>query len=61
MKGDTVTDTTTQAAVDALLFERAGYVRRGLTDRVDQVNTQLKALGHRETPKARQNTPKHDA
>jgi len=35
--------------IRALLTEREGYVRRGLTDRVRQVDDALAALGHVET------------
>lgn len=34
--------------VEALLFERAGYLRRGLPDRVAEVDTQLAAAGYQE-------------
>jgi hypothetical protein len=33
--------------VNALLVERAGYVRRGLKDRVKQVDDALSALGYK--------------
>jgi hypothetical protein len=33
--------------VDALIIEREGYLRRGLMDRVKQVDEQLAALGHK--------------
>lgn len=32
--------------VEPLLREREGYVRRGLADRVAQVDAELKRLGH---------------
>jgi hypothetical protein len=32
--------------IDALLIERAGYVRRGLPDRVAQVDEQLRLRGY---------------
>lgn len=32
--------------VEPLLRERAGYVQRGLTDRVAQVDAELKKLGY---------------
>jgi hypothetical protein len=31
--------------VEALLFEREGYVRRGLTSRVAQVDAEIRRLG----------------
>jgi hypothetical protein len=34
------------AEIEALLKERAGYIARGKTDRVRQVDAQLAALGH---------------
>lgn len=40
-----------QEYVDALLIERAGYVRAGKTDRVAQVDAQLKVYGY-EPPRA---------
>lgn len=33
--------------IESLLVERAGYVRRGLPDRVAQVDAELSRLGHR--------------
>ena len=36
---------TNQRAVEALLLERDGYVRRGLTARVAQVDAALRAYG----------------
>lgn len=40
--------------VAALLREREGYVTRGLSDRVAQVDAALEAAGHKvEKPKAR--------
>ena len=33
--------------IESLLFERAGYVQRGLKDRVKQVDDALASLGHR--------------
>lgn len=53
---------TNDPVVAALLRERAGYVTRGLDERVAQVDEQLKARGYRgdtpeespgEVPKAR--------
>lgn len=35
------------ARIEVLLRERAGYVARGLTDRVAQVDAALAAAGHR--------------
>lgn len=35
-----------QSRVDALLRERAGYERRGLTDRAKGVDAELKAAGY---------------
>ena len=32
--------------IEALLWEREGYVRRKLADRVKQVEAELKQLGH---------------
>lgn len=37
-----------QAQIDALLIERAGYLRYGKTDRADQVTAELKRLGYTE-------------
>lgn len=37
---------TDDTMVAALLHERAGYAQRGLTDRVAQVDQQLKLRGH---------------
>ena len=39
-----------QSQMDALLIERAGYERRGLVERVAQVDEALRAAGY-ETPK----------
>jgi hypothetical protein len=58
--------------VAALLRERAGYVTRGLDDRVAQVDEQLKLHGHTadgksqddpqsEPPKGRQTPPRRTA
>lgn len=62
--------------VAALLRERDGYVRRGLDERVAQVDEQLKARGHTppgaeldgesddpaaEAPRARRSPPKRTA
>lgn len=33
--------------IESLLVERAGYVQRGLKDRVKQVDDALSSLGHR--------------
>jgi hypothetical protein len=33
--------------IEALLFERDGYVRRGLKDRVSAVDVSLNALGYK--------------
>ncbi|WP_219512750.1 hypothetical protein [Nonomuraea ceibae] len=41
---------TEDPMIAALLRERAGYVQRGMTDRVAQVDEQLKLRGH--TPPA---------
>lgn len=35
-----------QNMIDALLVERAGYERRGLTDRIAQVDEQLRLHGY---------------
>lgn len=40
--------------IEALLVEREGYVRRGLKDRVKQVDDVLSALGYK------QNAPKQE-
>lgn len=37
-------------AVDSLLRERAGYVARGLANRVAQVDAELAKLGHHAEP-----------
>ena len=37
--------------IASLLNERAGYVQRGLKDRVSQVDAQLTALGHKSAPR----------
>lgn len=37
--------------IEALLIERAGYVLRGLKDRVKQVDEQLTIAGHKVTVK----------
>jgi len=34
--------------IQALLIERAGYIRRGLKDRVKQVDDALAALGYKQ-------------
>jgi len=36
--------------IDALLTERAGYVQRGLKDRVAQIDACLRDLGHLSKP-----------
>lgn len=38
--------TRIEAMIKALLTERDGYVLRGMTERVAQVDEQLAALGH---------------
>jgi hypothetical protein len=38
--------------IDALLAEREGLLRRGLKDRVKQVDEQLASLGHHSTETA---------
>lgn len=38
--------------IEALLQEREGYVRRGLKDRVKQIDDVLAALGHKVTETA---------
>ena len=38
--------TNQKSLIDALLTERAGYVKRGLKDRVVQIDTYLRDLGH---------------
>jgi len=43
-----------ESRIEALLFERAGYHRRGLADRVKSVDAELEAAGYkpdREDPK----------
>lgn len=44
-----------QSQVDALLIERAGYVRMGKPDRVKSVDESLKALGY-EAPRTAPDT-----
>ena len=41
-----------QSQIDALLIERAGYVRRGLTERIEQVDAALRAAGYVEPKRA---------
>jgi len=38
--------TNHKSLIDALLTERAGYVQRGLKDRVAQIDTCLRDLGY---------------
>ena len=38
--------TNNKSLIDALLTERAGYVQRGLKDRVAQIDTCLRDLGY---------------
>ena len=38
--------TKQKSLIDALLTERAGYVQRGLKDRVVQIDAYLRDLGH---------------
>lgn len=38
--------TNKKSLIDALLTERAGYVQRGLKDRVAQIDTCLRDLGY---------------
>lgn len=45
------------AMIAALLRERAGYVRRELDDRVEQVDEQLKALGYKSDSEESRKTP----
>lgn len=40
----------TDPMIAALLRERAGYVARGLPERVEQVDEQLRLHGYEETP-----------
>lgn len=42
----------TNPVIRALLFERLGYERRGLFDRVAMVDEQLRALGYEFTEQA---------
>lgn len=42
--------------ITSLLNERAGYVQRGLKDRVSQVDAQLAALGHKSAPRVETTT-----
>lgn len=49
------------ALIDAYLRERAGYERRGLPDRVAQVDAELKKLGHTSAPVNRQAPPAETA
>lgn len=44
-----------QSQIDALLIERAGYVRMGKTDRVAQVDAALKRIGY-EAPRVAADT-----
>jgi hypothetical protein len=49
-----VTSEQRAAYIKGLLDERAGYEKRGDTDRVNEVNEQLRRLGHdAETPAKR--------
>lgn len=49
-----LTDEQRKAQIQALITEREGYVRFGRTDRVQDVDRQLKALGHEaKTPQKR--------
>lgn len=48
-----MTDQQRQDRVKALLAERAGYVNRGLIERVEQVDAQLRALGADARPPVR--------
>jgi hypothetical protein len=43
--GDSPVDPKTKQWLDALAAERAGYERRGLTDRIAQVDEQIKRAG----------------
>lgn len=38
--------TKNKSLIDGLLIERAGYVQRGLKDRVAQIDAYLRDLGH---------------
>lgn len=40
-------DNMSQQDIEALLIEREGYLKRGLKDRVKQVDEALKNLGHK--------------
>ena len=48
-----MTDEMREARIRALVEERAGYVVRGLDDRVAEVDAALRALGHGAAPKAK--------
>lgn len=41
--------------IEALLIEREGYVRRGLKDRVKQVDDVLSALGYKQSAPKQEN------
>lgn len=47
-RGNDVDDKAKEARVNALLAERKGYAARGMDERVNGVDKELKALGYRE-------------
>jgi|GEM_PF-6174708 len=49
--------TRKQGEIDALLLERAGYARRGLPDRVKQVDAQLALRGYAVPPVSVEDAP----
>ncbi|MGW4852217.1 hypothetical protein ACWEPZ_13430 [Streptomyces sp. NPDC004288] len=51
---------TDDTMVAALLRERDGLVQRGLTDRVKQVDEQLKLRGYKKPPAAKKEQPPTD-
>lgn len=51
--GGYVTEQEIQVKIKTLLWERVGYVRRGLEDRIAAVDAELRKLGYRvERPRA---------
>lgn len=48
-----MTDEERKAKIEALMEERRGYMVRGLTDRVAEVDAQLQAFGAEGAPKAK--------
>lgn len=51
-----MTDEQKRAYIKALLMERAGYVQYGRTDRVKDVDEELRRMGHDTKPPAKRAT-----